>query len=452
MARCPPPEAPRVRLDLRGWRDPAIIALACMALASGFGQFGAVTALGDVAKAFGHAVHGASLADRAGLSGTELGIGLAVLRLASLGSLPLSGLADRFGRRSVLVVATVLGLLFTVAAAASPGYWWFVAIFAMGRPLLTTTNAVSQVGAAEETAASDRAKAIALIAAGYGVGSGLTAVIHGLVGDIGFRGVFALAALPLLMVIVVRRWLVEPSRFAIEATAPTHPLPVLGAVARPFRRRLAIVAALFVAVNVVTGPANSFVFVYAQNVRGLSGAVIAGMVVVAGAFGLLGLLVGRWLADRVGRRPTGALAMTAMICTGVLSYSGTRLGLIVGYELGILAASVLAPAGGALLNELFPTSVRASVAGWSIAASVLGAVVGLLAFGAIADIGNRFADGAVATFTPMLLAVGLFAFLPETRGKELEELWPSTGTEGPVDAAVGDAGGSPRRARRGLGG
>src|SRR5579875_622286 len=111
MARCPPPEAPRVRLDLRGWRDPAIIALACMALASGFGQFGAVTALGDVAKAFGHAVHGASLADRAGLSGTELGIGLAVLRLASLGSLPLSGLADRFGRRSVLVVATVLGLL-----------------------------------------------------------------------------------------------------------------------------------------------------------------------------------------------------------------------------------------------------------------------------------------------------------------------------------------------------
>ena len=27
--------------------------------------------------------------------------------------------------------------MITVLAAASPGYWWFVAIFAAGRPLLT---------------------------------------------------------------------------------------------------------------------------------------------------------------------------------------------------------------------------------------------------------------------------------------------------------------------------
>lgn len=417
-------------LELRGWLDPAVVALALMAFASGFGQFGAVSALGDVAKAFGHVVHGTTIADQAGLSGTELGIGLAILRIASLGGMPLSGLADRFGRRTILLVTCSLGLLFTVAAAASPGYWWFVAIFALGRPLLSATNAVSQVGAAEETATGDRAKAIALIAAGYGVGGGLTAVVRALFhSSIGFRGVFALAFVPLVAIIPVRRWLVEPRRFAVsQAAVGEHPLPVIGAVGRPFRRRLFVVALLAFAVSVITGPANSFVYVYAENVKNLSSAYVAGMVVVAALFGLVGLLVGRWLADHLGRRPTCAAAMVAMALTGVLAYSGSRVALLVGYELGILSASTFAPAAGALVNELFPTSVRASVAGWNVGAGVLGAVVGLLVFGAVADVGNRFAVGATATFLPALASIALFLLLPETNHKEPEDLWPESST------------------------
>jgi hypothetical protein len=42
-----------------------------------------------------------------------------------------------------------------------------------------------------------------------------------------------------------------------------------------------------------------------------------------------------------------------------------------------LVGATLAPAAGALANELFPTSVRASVAGWLVAASVLGAAARL---------------------------------------------------------------------------
>jgi len=403
-----------------------VVALALMALASGFGQFGAVSALGDVAKTFGRVVHGTSIADQAGLSGTELGIGLAVLRLASLGGLPLAGIADRFGRRKMLLLTCALGLAFTVAAAASPGYWWFVVIFALGRPSLSATNALCQVGAAEETGSADRAKAIALVAAGYGVGAGLTAVIHGLGGAVGFRGVFALAVVPLMGLLFVRRWLVEPRRFAIATAAAEHPLPVIGAIGRAFRWRLLVVAALAFAVSVVTGPANSFVFVYAQNVLGLSGTITAVMVVVAAVFGLVGLIFGRWLADTVGRRPTAAGAMAAMAVTGVLCYSGSRVALLVGYELGIFCASTFAPAAGALVNELFPTSVRASVAGWNVAAGVAGAVIGLLVFGSVADVGNRFAIGAAVTFLPMVAATALFLLLPETRHKEPEDLWPES--------------------------
>jgi MFS family permease len=415
-------------LHLRGWHDRALVGLALMALCSGFGQFGAVAALGDVAKSFGHIAHGTAV-QQAGLSGTELGVGLAVLRLASIGGLPLSGLADRVGRRAMLIGTCALGLGFTVAAAASPGYWWFVVIFAFGRPLLSATNALAQVGAAEETASADRAKAVALVAAGYGVGSGLTAVIHGLgKSALGFRGVFILAVVPLLGIFFIRRWLVEPDRFTVAVAGGDHSVPVFGAVGRAFRGRLLVVTALVFFVSVITGPANSFIFVYAQNVLGLSGAVTAGMVVVAGPVGLVGLLAGRWLADHVGRRPTGAASMVAMAAAGVFTYSGSRPALLVGYELGVLAASTFAPAAGAFANELFPTSVRGSVAGWNIAASVLGAVLGLLAFGAIAQVGTRF-DGlraSVCTFLPVLAAAVLFLRLPETKGREPEEMWPGT--------------------------
>jgi len=300
---------PDADLGLRSWSNRAIVALALMALASGFGQFGAVAALGDVARHFGRVVHGTTIADQAGLSGTELAVGLAVLRLASVGGLPLAGLADRFGRRVMLLATCAAGLAFTVLAAASPGYWWFVVIFALGRPLLSATNAVAQVGAAEETASQDRARAIALVAAGYGVGSGLTAFIHGVAKTtLGFRGLFALAVVPLVAVFFIRRWLVESGRFT-RAAAVDHPVPVFGAVAPAYRWRLLTVASLAFAVAVVTGPANSFVFVYANNILRMSGDQTAAMVAVAAFFGLAGLALGRYLADRVGRRITGALSM-----------------------------------------------------------------------------------------------------------------------------------------------
>jgi MFS family permease len=193
-------------------------------------------------------------------------------------------------------------------------------------------------------------------------------------------------------------------------------------------------------VSVITGPANSFVFLYAQNVLHQPGVVTAAMVVGAGVAGLLGLLIGRWLADHLGRRPTGALAMVGLAGFGTLAYAGSGPALLVGYIMGVLAGSVFAPSAGSLLTELFPTSVRASVAGWWVAAGVLGAGVGLVVFGEVADVGNRFAVAAVLTFLPAALAAGLFWLVPETRGKEPEELWPvPTGERPSIPSGPGPA-------------
>ena len=409
---------------LHRWNDRAVLGAVLASFASGFAQFGVVTALGSVARTFGHLVHGATVADQAGLSGTKLGVGLAVIRLASIGGLPLTAIADRVGRHRMLLFTVGFGLAATILAAASPGYWWFVAIFACGRPLLSATNALSEVIAAEQTETSGRAKALALVAAGYGVGAGANAIIHSLASSsLGFRGLFALAVVPLAFLPLIGRWATEPDRFAIAKSAPDHVVPSLGAVSTPFRGRLVTLSVVAFALSFVTGPASSFVFIFAQNILHLSGTTTALMVAGAGVAGLVGLLVGRWMADHIGRRPTSALGMTGLALCGVLSYAGPRYALVAGYVLGVLFGSIFAPALGAMVNELFPTSVRAAAAGWFLASGVLGAVIGLIVFGAVADVGNHFATAALITFLPAMCVAALFWHLPETKGRELEDLW-----------------------------
>ena len=102
----------------------------------------------------------------------------------------------------------------------------------------------------------------------------------------------------------------------------------------------------------------------------------------------------------------------------------SRTAVAAGYLLGILVASAYAPSFGALGAELFPTSARATAAGWLVAAGVVGAVAGLLAFGLLTDALGSFATAAVLVCAPVVVASLLFARLPETRGLELEQSAP----------------------------
>jgi MFS family permease len=417
------------RVRLHGWRHPAILAVAATTVAAGFAQFGATTALGDVARAFGQTGDGSSVVARVGLSGVTLGIGLAIVRLASLASLPLAALADSHGRRRVLLGCVTGGLAVTALAALSPGYWWFVALFALGRPMLSATNAIAVVVAAEETETRDRAKAIALMTAGYGIGAGLTALARGVAGDgLGFRGLFALALVPLAAAPLLARRLEEPDRYQrLRADDPelaaARPA-VLGRVRADLRPRLWLLAVLAFAIAFVTGPMNTFLFVYAENALGMSRSSTAVMVLAAAPVGLVGLLIGRWAADRLGRRVTAAGAQAMVALAGMLTYSGSRAAVAAGYLTAVLVASAYAPSFGALGSELFPTSVRATVAGWLVAAGVLGAVAGLVTFGLLADALASFATAAVLVCAPVIATCLLFARLPETRGLELEQSAP----------------------------
>lgn len=411
---------------LFGWIHPGVLAPAGLAAAAGFAQFAATASLADVAAAFG--VSGASGEPGIGLSDTTLGIGLGIIRLGSLAAMPLAAAADHIGRRRLVLSCVSVGLALTAAASLSGGFWWFVAILALARPLLSATNTVSVVISAEISSARNRSKAVSVVGATYGIGAGLIVILRAVAGDrLGFRPLFALALIPLALGPILARHLKEtPAYQELGRSQPAisrrrKPIPV------HLRRRLAVLALLTAGAAMVSGPATTFVFYFSETVRGMSPTPMAIAVVAAGPIGLAGLIVGRWGADRLGRRLSAALSMIVLAAAAIFTYTVGGGGVVGGYLLAIFAASAFTPASGAMSAELFPTSVRSTAAGWLTAGGVIGAVVGLSLFGFLADNLGSFGMAATLLAAPVMLLTVLYVLLPETRGLELEDSAPEPG-------------------------
>jgi MFS family permease len=393
-----------------------VLILGLVALAAGYGQFGATSALGDVAKSFGTLGDQSSFIARAGLSGSTLSLGLDVLRAASLGALPLASLADRAGRRRVLYVCAGVGLLITAAASVSPGYWWFVAIFALARPMLSAASALATVVTTELTSAASRVTALTMVTAGAAVGAGLSAVVHGAVrGPDAFRILFASALVPMALVAVLVPRLPE-SRGAPRGVV----VPRLGTVPRALWGRLGIVMAVTATIGMISGPANGFAFVYGERILKFTPGFVSTVVVISAVPGIAGLLVGRRLADRVGRRVAVAVGVLIFGAASVLAYSGGQGAFVGGYVVGVFAGGMFGPAAAALATESFPAIERATAGGWVVVASVLGALLGLSVFGPVADVSGSTRWAAVAAFVPALPVLLTLRWLPETRGRALE--------------------------------
>jgi MFS family permease len=397
------------------WADRVTVVLFLVALVAGFAQFGAIDSLNDVAKHFGHFSSTHSLQSVVGLSGSELGLGLAALRLASLLSLPLASLADRWGRKRVLQRVIVLGLLATTAAALSPGYWFFVLCFAFARPLLSAASTLVQVITVELSSTERRISRLVIMAAGAGIGAGLSAILHGIIrGPDSFRWLFALAIVPVFALVPMLRTIPEPLQRFGDA-----PLARLGVVPRDLLGRLAIVATIAFAVGMITGPANGFTFVYGEGVLKMTPGEVATVVTLSAFTGLAGLLLSQRLAKSVGRRWTVALGVLATAVTATFAYSGGRTNFIAGYMVGVFAGGLLSPALTAISTEIFTHSVRATAAGWIVVFGVVGAVAGLVLFGWVGDAvhtsretGLRLA--AIVTFLPFLPTLFLLRRLPES--------------------------------------
>jgi MFS family permease len=340
------------------------------------------------------------------------------VRLGGFLALMVVAMADRRGRRRVLLAASVAGCALAATGALAPSLPWLTASQTVARGFATALLLLVGIVAAEEVPARCRAYAVSLLAMAGGLGAGI-AVAALKLADIGTRGWRLLYVLPLVaipLVASVRRRLPESRRFLAR-----HPEVQMSG----HGRRLWLLAGSGLLTNLFIAPQSQFANQYLRAERGFSAGRIAVLSLVTGAPGVIGIVVGGRLADVKGRRGVAAVALVGgTVCT--VAFFFTR-----GWPLwawpfvGTTVSAAAIPALGVYGPELFPTSLRGRANGVVGACALVGSALGLALAGIL---GDRFGElgpaMAILAIGPIVVAIVVLAAYPETAGMELEELNP----------------------------
>jgi len=339
-----------------------------------------------------------------------------ILALGTLGALPLAALADRFGRRR-LIAAGVAGFSlvnFGSAFAPTLAILAFLKLFAVCFEVLVVGVVTALI--VEEAPVESRGKAMSVLALLLGLGTGITVIAYPLLAPhwrwLYYASAVGLVAAPLIW------WLLPEGRTWQSVRLTGSALRLL--LEPRWRRRVAVLGAVFALLAVLLEPAGLLYTVYASVVLIWTPTVISILVVVSGVAGAFAYLAGGYLTDRYGRRgPAIALTIATAAATS-LSFATGAVGFFVGNVLWSVSASAATPVFGAWSGELFPTRARATAEAAIALAGAIGSIAGLAlvaALSASASLGGAIELGGVAAIAGALL---LF-LLPETKQQPLPE-------------------------------
>src|SRR5260370_1177270 len=230
-------------------------------------------------------------------------------------------LPDRSGRKPVVSATVLFYTLFTLFTALSRGLWSFTIFQSCAQIFLSAEFAVAIIMISEEFPDGSRGRGVAMLHAVGLVGVVAGGLLYGYVADSrwGWRGMYFIGIMPLLLVAFLRRGIRETLRFdAFRSMRSSGTAIAPGAVAAlghafepfrgPYRGRLLLVALLWKCVGLVGAPAVAFFSLLAQRDHHWTSAQVGQAVVLAYILGSFGIFFAGWMLDRVGRKLSAALS------------------------------------------------------------------------------------------------------------------------------------------------
>jgi MFS transporter, putative metabolite:H+ symporter len=374
------------------------------------------------------------------MSDREIGFVATLVRFGGILSFGIVASADLYGRRPILSTTVIFYTLFTLATALSRGMVTFTIFQSAAQLFLAAEFGVAVTMVSEEFPDEVRGRAIAALHTVAFLGVAAAAALYPLVAPSrwGWRGMYLLGIIPLLLTAFLRRGLRETMRFqAMDAArkmagaAREQLVPKLRSslaeFAGPYRNRLILIAILWNSIGLVGGPTITFFSLLAIRDHHWTAAQVGVALIIAYLMGSAGSLLSGYAMDRIGRRMTTAVFyLTAAISMAIMFGSGWHGSLRFGIVATQFAYQAARTATSALSAELFPTEIRAC--GYSLTVQVIGQLgwtlspllVGMLSvpLGGIGNAASVFALG------PILGTIAI-AYVPETRGKTLEEISPA---------------------------
>ncbi len=353
----------------------------------------------------------------------DIGIVIAIFRLGVIPALALAYLADRIGRRNLLMITLAGAAVTTVWTAFAQSLEEFIAAQTIARIFIYTEEILCMVVIAEEFSERTRGWAAGQLGALGALGGGAAALVFALVNQLpfGWRAIYALGAIPLLWLLWARRALPETRRFRERAQSGSIS-PLLSLV-RNYPERLLLVVVMCLIFGITVGTTVPLASSYLQGTHQWHPWQVSLLVLGAGFVSILGTTTAGTLSDKYGRRAVIAVSvLTAAISFALFFAWATGPWLVLFWTTGLfalLASDVLKASLGA---ELFPTSHRSLAASIRFASSLFG---GILAFVVERELFLYFgshgpAIASLAVLAPLCL-VPVF-FLPEPARKTLEEI------------------------------
>jgi len=361
-----------------------------------------------------------------GLDARGAGLLATVALLSSaVGGVVFGRVADRIGRARALSLTVLVYSAASLGSATAASVGQLVAWRTLLGLGLGGEWSAGAVLVAESVPARHRGKAIGAMQSGWAVGYLAAVLAAALVLPLlGWRWLFALGALPALLVVWIRRRVEEPPLArAAAGAARLHP----GALLRPpLLARTLVATTLSAAVmfgywGLFTWMPSFFAAPAAEGGAGLGLVRSTAWLVPMQVGAFAGYLSFGYAADRFGRRASFVVYLLAAAATVAAYGSFVRspaLLLVLAPALGFFGHGYFS-LFGAQLAELFPTAVRGTAQGLCYNAGRALSAAAPATIGALADArGLAGAIGATAAF--FVAGALLVLLLPETRGQELE--------------------------------
>jgi len=360
----------------------------------------------------------------------NLGTMLSVIKLGYMLSLIITPMADVFGRRRLLLYTIVGYTVFTGLSALAAHQREFVGAQFVARAFGGSESSISFVILAEEVDAAVRGWAIGMLDALVSTGYGLAAMAFALIKIMpyGWRGLYSLTLIPLILLIPLRRTLPESRRFTYESGAGREPMRPLGSLALLLREsphRL-IMLIVVTSLNAMGWSVASLFFPkFLQESHGWSPPQVSGLVVFGGVIGITGSIVAGRISDRFGRRLTGSLFMFAAPVFAIVMYTVPGSAVIPAWIVRLFTQFAGLVVLHAYATELFPTSHRSAALSAMTASGTLGASAGLALESVLYRMTGSYSNAIrLLSLFSLVAAVVMFIAFPETAGRELEEISP----------------------------
>ncbi len=350
-------------------------------------------------------------------------LGSVTLLSAAAGGIAFGVIADRIGRKRALMAAVLIYSIFTAAcgfaqSAVQLAVFRVLLGLGMGGEWATGAALVS-----ESFPAKHRGKALAFVQSAWAIGYGLAALVNLIVMPRwGWRGVFFVGVLPALFTMWVRRNVEEPKIWLESRPAERGRIGLL------FEPDVAKVTVFITLMNACTlfgwWGLNSWVPGYlaldpARGGIGLSSSTMSWFVIAMQVGMWFGYVSFGFIADAIGRKRTYVIfVLAASMLLPTYGFLREPLLLLLLGPLVAFFGTGYYSGFGAVIVELYPTSVRATAAGVCYNTGRIASAAAPFIVGKVADTHGFFAAFAIAG-AAFLLAAVMWIWIPETRNAEL---------------------------------